>query len=195
MKHNKKVNNTFTYRDLKRLDEQKFVNELKEAPWDTADIVSSWYTIFNNVLESQVPIKHKRVKNSAQPKWFTNELTNVIKKRDAVLKKARNSRNCEDWYAFKRIKNKVCMLIRSAKESSFRNKFIENHHNLKKLWSLKNSTRMDVNKHATINQLKEGDKVVTDKTEIAELFNSFFITQPLKLLGIQSVNILSSGSL
>ena len=54
---------------------------------------------------------------------------------------------------------------------------------------------MDVNKHATINQLKEGDKVVTDKTEIVELFNSFFVTQPLKLLGIQSVNILSSGSL
>ena len=54
---------------------------------------------------------------------------------------------------------------------------------------------MDVNKHTTINQLIEGDKVVTDKTEIDELVNSFFVNQPSNLLGIQSVNLLSSGSL
>lgn len=41
-----KSDNTFSYRDMKRLDAQKFVDELSDAPWDSAfedtdDIVDS----------------------------------------------------------------------------------------------------------------------------------------------------------
>ena len=60
-------NNTFIYGDLKRLDEQKLLNELRNAPWDTAfifedtdDIVSTWYDIFNKVLNSLIPKKEKK---------------------------------------------------------------------------------------------------------------------------------------
>ena len=100
--------NTFSYRDLKRLDVQKFVDELRDAPWEAAfvfqetdDIVDSWYKIFTDVLDSQVPVKQKRVKNIAQPKWFTTEIGDHIKKRDGLLKKARISGSPDDWTTFK----------------------------------------------------------------------------------------------
>ena len=88
----KKQNNTLTYRDLKHLDEHKFIEELSEAPWDTAfvfedtdDIVDSWYKIFNDVLGNHIPIKQKRVKRRAQPNWFTSDLIDDLRKRDKLL--------------------------------------------------------------------------------------------------------------
>ncbi|CAH3027959.1 unnamed protein product [Porites evermanni] len=68
--------NAFSYRNLKRLDVQKFVDELRDAPWeaafvfeDTDDIVDIWYKIFTDVLDSQVPVKQKRLKKRMQPKY------------------------------------------------------------------------------------------------------------------------------
>ena len=71
----KNLINTFSYRGMKRLDAQKFVDELSDALWDsvfedTDDIIDSWYKIFTDVLDSQIPVKEKRVKNRAQPNWF-----------------------------------------------------------------------------------------------------------------------------
>ncbi|KAL9977264.1 hypothetical protein ACROYT_G014650 [Oculina patagonica] len=91
---NSNLKNTFSYRDTKWQDEQKFVNELKDAPWNTAfvfedtdDIVDSWYKIFTDVLDSLIPVKEKRVKNRAQQIWFTTEINKHIKKRNKLLKK------------------------------------------------------------------------------------------------------------
>lgn len=74
---------------------RKFVDELRDALWeaafvfeDTDDNVDSWCKIFTDVLDSlQVPVKQKRVKNRAQPKWFTMEIGDHIKERDGFLEK------------------------------------------------------------------------------------------------------------
>ena len=187
---NSNLRNTFFYRDTKRLDQQKLVNELRDAPWDAAfvfedtdDIVDSWYKIFTDVLDSQIPVKEKRVKNRAQPIWFTTEINEHIRKRDKLLKKARISASPDDWATFKRVKNEVCQLIRSTKEKYFKNQFAEHKHNPKRLWSLiRNLTKQDVNNHASLRQLREGDEVVTNTLEIAQRLNFWFVKQPLKLL-------------
>lgn len=51
-------------------------------------------------LDSQVPVKQKRVKNKAQSKLFTTEIDEHIKKRDGLLKKARISGSPDDWATF-----------------------------------------------------------------------------------------------
>lgn len=91
----KNLINTFSYRDMKRLDAQKFVEELSDASWDsvfvfedTDDIVDSWYKIFTVVLDSQIPVKEKRVKKRDQPNWFTTEINEAMKKRDKLLNKS-----------------------------------------------------------------------------------------------------------
>ena len=80
---------------MKRLDAQKFVEELSDASWDsvfvfedTDDIVDSWYKIFTVVLDSQIPVKEKRVKKRDQPNWFTTEINEAMKKRDKLLNKS-----------------------------------------------------------------------------------------------------------
>ena len=71
----------FKYRDFKKLVEKAFNEALKSAPWDTTfifedtdDIMDSWYKIFNDIVNDNIPMKEKRVKRQSQPKWFTEEI-------------------------------------------------------------------------------------------------------------------------
>ena len=93
---------TITYRNNGRLDKESFIATLKEAPWDCAFVfeninvvVDAWYKLFNSVLDEYLPQIQKRVKREVQPKWFSNEISQEIKKRDMLLKspgKAKPSR-------------------------------------------------------------------------------------------------------
>ena len=181
---------SFVYRDLKNLNVKEFVKALNEAPWDTAfifdetdDIVDARYKIFTNVLDDYAPMMQKRVKKISQPKWFTDDLKNEIQRRDYLLKKAMKTQKADDWSYYKKARNKVNELISMAKRDYFKTKVAESRQNPKKLWNLINNlTKSDVNDQTNIHQLKEGNKLYTDKQEISELLNTFFVTQPQKLL-------------
>ena len=115
-----------------------------------------------------------------------------IKERDVLFKKAKRLGNLEDWTVFKQANNRVCGLIRKAKEHHFKNQFAESKDNPKKLWCLiRNLTRQDVNKHGDIRRLKDLENIVTDKRSVAELFNLYFANQPFNLLNNLSSNMQS----
>ena len=118
----KKSDNTFSYRDMKR-------RWVEWCPMGQCFRGHWWYCwqliqIFTVVLDSQIPVKEKRVKKRDQPNWFTTEINEAMKKRDKLLKKARISESPVDWATFKRAKNEVCKLIRSAKEQYFKNNLL-----------------------------------------------------------------------
>ena len=67
-----------------------------------------------------------------------------------------------------------------------KNKVAENRHDPKKLWRL--IRELDGKNACEVKwQLIDGDKVVTDKQQIAEMFNSYF-TDQLKLLVCELIN-------
>ena len=88
--------------------------------------------VFNDIIDEHLPLKQKRVK----PKWFNTEILQEIKARDKLLSKARKSQAVRDWNAIKRAKNTVTQLIRSSKQSYFKDKVTENRNNSGKLWNL-----------------------------------------------------------
>ena len=54
---------TISYRDIKNLDKEAFVESLKMAPWDCTflfddinDIVNTWYKIFKAVINEYLPL-------------------------------------------------------------------------------------------------------------------------------------------
>ena len=70
-----------------------------------------------------------------------------------------------------------------TKKNCFKSNVAENRQNPNNLWNLiKNLTREDANDHANIRQLREVDVLFTYKQCISELLNTFFVTQPQKLL-------------
>ena len=62
----------------------------------------------------------------------------LMHSRDIVKIKAINSNDTHDWACFKRIRNKVNVVIRQAKELFYRNKFSESDGDLRKTWQVIN---------------------------------------------------------
>ena len=99
-----------------------------------------------------------------QPKWFSNEISQEIKKRDMLLKKARKSQTESDWSEFKRVKNKVIELIRDTKSNYFKEKVSESKNNTKKLWNLiKCLSKDDADRRAVITNLTENAERICDQ--------------------------------
>lgn len=102
---------------------------------------------------------------------------------DQMLRNARKTGKSEDWSIFKCVKNKVSNLINQAKKNYLKTQLSENRFNPKNLRNLiKSLTKEDANKQCGIRQLKEHNTIYTEKYQIAEIFNTFFITEPQRLL-------------
>ena len=177
------------YRNLKSLNNELFAKDLSEARGIQHSCLKILMTLlirgipFLLIFNKHAPIISKRVKRKIQPKWFTNDITNEIQIRDRLLKQARASNNANDWSIFKLAKNKVTQLIRNKKKNYFKSKVNEHRENPNKLWSLiKDLSRASLGENNGVRQLNENGELVTESRSIAEIFNSFFVSQPQRLL-------------
>ena len=66
------------YRSMKNFSEQKSREDLKEVPWHVLDIfddpndaLSTWCSLFMDIVESHAPMRSRRVKHPKQPDWMT----------------------------------------------------------------------------------------------------------------------------
>ena len=163
----------------------KIILSKNEALWDatfvfeeTDKIIDTWYDIFNGILDKHAPVITKRIKTICQPKWFTGDLNNEIKKRD------RNSRNPGDWMLFREVKNRVTLFVRNAKKALFKSQVVGNRNCPKKLWSMiRDLSRDSQERDCYVRELDEDGEIVTEDNRIAELFNSLFVNQATKILG------------
>ena len=178
---NTKDHKYVTYRNLKSLDHAKFLKTLDETPWDTAflfdevdDIVNTWYCLFNEAVNANVPLKQKRVRDYTKPKWLSPEILRLMKLRDRLLERARRSNSQDDWLALKGAKNKITEAIRRAKNNFFYESFRESRGDSKKIWSaLKDLTGQK--NHGGVSYLEEtGSIQIRDETVMAEIFNEHF---------------------
>ena len=139
----KKKNHKYvTYRNLKCLNQEKFVKALYETPWDAIfvfdevdDIVNGSYSLLCEAIDANAPVKRNCNGDDTKPKWLSSAIQNHMKKRDHRLKKAKRSNARDDWSALKSAKNKVTKAIKTAKKNFFHESFRENENNPKKNWS------------------------------------------------------------
>ena len=86
-------NQNIRYRDMKQFDENRFKEALSQAPWDTVfvfdeidDMLDSWESLFNSILDENCPWREKRVKRGAQAPWMTSSVLKQLHLRDNCLK-------------------------------------------------------------------------------------------------------------
>ena len=53
---------------------------------DPDGALSTWYSIFNNILGRRAPQKRKRIEYPFKPKWLTPEMRDVMLYRDYLLR-------------------------------------------------------------------------------------------------------------
>ena len=117
------------------------------------------------------------MRRKSQAKWFNNHIVDGFKERDKLLTKAKKSGLDDDWLNYRRAKNYVTNLIRQTKQTYFKTKFTENKHNSRKLWNLIKCLSCNDGPEHELQQLAEESDIITDKGDIAETLNCFFVDQ------------------
>ena len=101
--------------------------------------------------------------------------------RDVLKIKAIQSKNPQDWSAFKKARNTVNNDIRRAKENHYKTAFCENEKNLKRTWSIINEITSRKQTSSLVKEVKCNDKTFTDPNQICEVFNEHFASIGPKL--------------
>ena len=103
---------------------------------DPSEAIEQWYLLFNDVLDTHAPVKSRRVKRPRPLDWFSAEISVTIKERNRLHKLASAHNNSSNWDAYRHARNKVVLMMRSAKRVFYRNAIKSNLDNPKNLWRI-----------------------------------------------------------
>ena len=176
---------TITYRSFKHFDQQEFINDLSQIPWeildsfdDVSECVQVWNLLFLEVVNKHAPLKQHRVKKGHQPEWLSPEIIDNIKERNKC-----KLNGDQDGYVF--FRNKVSSMIKTAKNNMYRAKIEKGKDDPRTIWKIFKEFGAS-RKRATsemINGLKENGQHISDDKEMANLFNKYFVNIAAQLKG------------
>ena len=147
---------------------------------DPNELWSEWKSNFLAIADKNVPICTKRVRSETSP-WITADLKNLMYSRDIMKIKAINSTDPNDWACFKRMRNKVSVAIRQAKELFYKNKFSKFDGDPRKTWQVINELISRKTGRSSVRELSLNGVSITNSTDFSNAFNDHFSTIGSKL--------------
>ena len=143
---------------------------INETDWDSLlpsdDIdlaTTNWHNTFIEACISQQTLKKKR-----NVPWLNKNIIRHIRKRNAAFKATKTSNSLSVNYKYKKLRNKVVMLLRKSKKSYFQKL---NPRNKKEFWKAVKFLSNYQSTIPTLHNLKEIAELDKDK---AFMFNNFF---------------------
>jgi hypothetical protein len=132
---------TIRARDFSKYNPTDVTNELRNANWsdifsanDTTNAVLCFNTILNDTFTKHAPFINKRVKGRPCP-WLDKDTKSHMNNRDKALRKARRSKNENDWNFYKTLRNHCNNLLRYAKSKYNKTLLNNNYDNPRRFWS------------------------------------------------------------
>ena len=113
-------------------------------------------------------------KNNTLP-WLNNDIFNLMKERDLLLKRALTTKSIIDRHRFTLLCNKVTKAIRNAKANFFTTIINEAKGNTKLIWEQMNNLLGINHRPKKQLELKINDMLIQDPAQIASAFNKYFI--------------------
>jgi hypothetical protein len=166
-------------RQYKNYQEAAFKNDLSKIlstliNTDNPDIMwEDWKTIFLAVADTHAPYITRKVRNDYVP-WITAEIKNSMYYRDSLKKKAVKTKSKYAHEVYKRARNDVNKIIKHTKATYYMNAFNHYESNLKQMWKKISDLTSKKTKSTNISEIKEDGVMLTDPTEVANSFNTFF---------------------
>lgn len=151
------------YRSMKNFDKESFCHDLQLTPFhhvydfsDPDKALSCWYNLFLPILNKHAPLREKRVKHTNSLPWITQDIIKAMSHRD----KLKTEGKCEEY---KKQRNHVTYLIRSAKKAYFNGMVGENKDTVS-IWR-------------AINLFCRGDKTTSVSPQLSpDCFNQHFLS-------------------
>ena len=138
----------------------------------------SW---FLDVLNKHAPVSDIMIKGTSLP-YITMEIRQMIRQRDYLRKMANKTGSPYLRQAFQQIRNKVTYSIRKARADYYSKTIEENKGDLRKTWKVLKQPINKDEKSTVANQINRGGHVITEKQEILETFNEYFVSIGEKLV-------------
>ena len=166
----------------------EYRNKLQTTEWDelindniTVDqCVTNVTNKIIKVAEETIPNKIIKVNKNDLP-WITNEIKQMIRKRNRIRKKAKKSNNPMHWYKFRQIRNKIVNKLKSAKDKHYdktTQKIETQQFCSKDWWKMVKEVSCFTNKSSELDVLiNENGIVINDDEEKANLLNNYFAIQ------------------
>ena len=185
-------------RNLRNFDKKIFSQDIKNVNWenileiekrDPNLSLEKLLTKMNTILDKHLPLKKlskQEILKKDKP-WITKGLTKSIKIKNVTHEKMRRAkdpiRKEELHNTCKTYKNTITKLTRLSKANHCNRFFTENKTNLLKVWQgIKSVINTKPSKaKQSITTLKINDKIISNKKEIAETMNKFFVEIPQKI--------------
>ena len=139
-----------TYRSFAKFDKDSFLLDLANSDIsnvyqlsDANDAFCFWQKTFIDIYNKHAPFITRRIKHTPKPPWFTKDIDKAIQIRDTLLK-------TKKFELFKKQRNLVTSMIRSAKKKYFRDIVSNGHNNSKSIWKAINIlTKRNIDKMST----------------------------------------------
>ena len=165
-------------------DYDQLRQDIKDTNWDLVkhdDVNKYAYGVSKAILDiAKVCIPNKVVLiRPNDPPWLTNEIKKHIRIRKRAYKKAKRTNLLTDWNKFKKIRNKVILLIRHTKQQhydSLCNKLKSASLTPRDWWKTLKSFLPNTEK-VSVPALKHQGQLFSDNEEKAQILNDFFASQ------------------
>ena len=173
------------YRDYKKFDNNAFRHDIEKCSFNTADLKTFKETVFC-IFNKLASMKRKYVRANEAP-FMTKELHKAIMKRSRLRNKFLKNKNEINRNNYKVQRNYCKKLLKTTKKQYFNNLNTSKVTDNRTFW--KTVVPLFTNKPSRGAKiiLKEGNKNITNDSELCEVFNTYF-SNIVASLNIPSVN-------
>ena len=163
------------------------MDEISSVDWqvlsqhesDPSKILESFHRILTQIVDKHIPtcikqLSRRELKSYSKP-WITSAIKTSIRVTNALYKKFLKTKSTYYHCKFKYYRNKLNHLMKASRRLYYKNYFLENINNSKKLW---NGIKEIVHFRPKINQklvkIIQNETEVTDPKQVANAFNNYF---------------------
>ena len=167
------------YRDTKNLDNDSFLNDVKNINLDElsrfVDPFTGFLTLYKCIVDRHCPIKSKKIRGNDQP-FMNHELRKAIMDRSRIRNKYNKWKSRENYLDLQNIKKKCKSLAKKAKHEHFNKVLSNNNMTNKDFWKLVKPALSDKNcDFGSTIILNEDGILVSSEKELVEIFNSHYV--------------------
>ena len=170
------------YRSFKKFNENDYLNDLQVAPFHVSQTFEDvddqlWFhnTLLLDIIDKNAPQKQRIVKCNQLP-YMNDNLRKAINVKASLRRKFNKNRSQVNWEKFRKQRNLVNKLKKTSLQKYFNDKCNDSNNKGKHFWQVVKPFM--TNKSKANNQnitLYENDSLVTDSTDISNIFNEYFI--------------------
>ena len=133
--------------------------------------------IIVDVANDHCPMKEMKFRDDS-PEWITKDMVQEIFYKDYLYKKAKHSKDENDWNLFHKKKNEVKKLLANAKEEFLKNKLDEHGNNPRKFWRVVNEMSglgINKSKKAGCTKLVDENGTSYENQEASDFLNNYYV--------------------